>query len=219
MEKISIIIADDHPTFREGLRRLLGDEKELEVVGQAVDGEEAVNLSRDLHPDVAIVDVSMPKLGGIEAIKQIKESSPATVVLVLSAYHYQSYILASLRAGAAGYLTKDTPINEITSAIRVANAGDRIIGRAIADTVMQWLISDRSIYKGNQELHPREIEVLRLTAKGMRNKEIAAALKISGRTVQAHLVNIYNKLDVCSRTEAVLHALREGWLDISELSN
>ncbi len=216
--KIRVIIADDHPAFREGLCRLLGEGQELEVVGQAADGEEAVNLSKTLNPDVAIIDVSMPKLNGIEATRQIKESSPDTAVLIVSAYQYQSYILASIRAGAIGYLTKDTPLDELLGAVRMAKTGAGIIGSRIAKSVMPWLVSGESDRVGNLGLHPREIEVLKLTAKGMSNKEIACALNISDRTVQSHMVNIFNKLDVGSRTEAVLQGLKYGWLDVSELS-
>jgi len=218
MEKIRVIIADNHPAFREGLCRLLSDEKEIEVVGQAGDGEEVVNLARELKPDVAIVDVAMPKMSGIEATKRIKESSPETAVLIVSAFNYQTYILASLRAGAAGYLTKDTPIRELVTAVRLAHAGDGIIDRSAANNIIRHLISDKNGKKGNLDLYPREIEVLKLTARGMRNKEIARELNLSERTVQAHLSNIFSKLEVDSRTEAVLQALKEGWLDICDLS-
>jgi two-component system, NarL family, response regulator LiaR len=218
MEKIRVVIADNHPAFREGLCRLLSDEKELEVVGQAGDGEEVITLSQNLKPDVAIVDVAMPKLSGIEATKRIKETSPNTAVLIVSAFNYQTYILASLRAGAAGYLTKDTPIRELITAVRLAYAGDGIIDRSAANNIIRHLIADKSSKKGNLDLYPREIEVLKLTAKGMRNKEIAKELNISERTVQAHLSNIFSKLEVDSRTEAVLQALKEGWLDICDLS-
>jgi two-component system, NarL family, response regulator LiaR len=218
MEKIRVVVADNHPAFREGLCRLLADEKELEVVGQAGDGEEIITLSKNLQPDVAIVDVAMPKLSGIEATKRIKETSPNTAVLIVSAFNYQSYILASLRAGAAGYLTKDTPIRELVNAIRLAYAGDGIIDRSAANNIIRHLIAGKNAKKGNLDLYPREIEVLKLTAKGMRNKEIAKELNISERTVQAHLSNIFSKLEVGSRTEAVLQALKEGWLDICDLS-
>jgi NarL family two-component system response regulator LiaR len=218
MEKIRVVIADNHPAFREGLCRLLADEKEIEVVGQAADGEEVVSLSTELKPDVAIVDVAMPRLSGIEATKRIKEISPKTAVLIVSAFNYQTYILASLRAGATGYLTKDTPIRELVTAVRLAYAGDGIIDRSAANNIIRHFIADKDNKKGNLDLYPRELEVLKLTAKGMRNKEIAKELNISERTVQAHLSNIFGKLEVDSRTEAVLQALKEGWLDICDLS-
>lgn len=218
MEKIKVIIADNHPAFREGLCRLLADESDLEVIGQAADGEEAITLAHELKPDVAIIDVTMPKLSGIDATKRIKTESPDTAVLIVSAFNYQNYILASLRAGAAGYLTKDTPISELAAAVRLAHAGDGIIDKTAANKIIRQMTLDRNAKKGNLYLYPRELEVLKLTAKGLRNKEIARDLNISERTVQAHLSNIFSKLNVDSRTEAVLQALKEGRLDISDLT-
>ncbi len=219
MGKIKVIIADDHPTFRDGLGRLLEDSGGIEVVGKAENGEEAVNLSRTLNPEVAIIDMSMPKLNGIEATRLIKESSPDTAVLIVSAYHYQSYILTALQAGAAGYLTKDTPINELLSAVRLAKGGAGVFVRGVTSNILQRLVNSKGGKKGKGDLYPREIEVLKLTARGMRNKQIACTLNISNRTVQAHLGNIFTKLDVDSRTEAVLRALKDGWLEIYDLSN
>ena len=218
MDKIKVIIADNHPAFREGLCRLLKDENELEVVGQASDGEEVIELSRTVQPDVAIVDVAMPKLSGIEAIKGIKEVSPKTAVLMLSAFNYQTYVLSALRSGASGYLTKETPIDELKAAIRLAFAGQGIIDRSVANNMIRHLISEKDGKNADTTIYPREIEVLKLAARGMRNKEIAKDLNISERTVQAHLGNIFNKLDVDSRTEAVLRGLKEGWLEICDLS-
>lgn len=196
----------------------MADENDLAVVGQASDGEEVVRLSQDLKPDVAILDVSMPKLNGIEATKLIKEHDPQTAVLIVSAFNYQTYVLASLRAGAAGYLTKDTPMCELLSAVRLAYAGDGVIDRSLANQLIRHLISNKDDKKRNLELYPREIEVLKLTSRGMRNKEIGKALNISERTVQAHLSNIFAKLEVDSRTEAVLQALKQGVLDMCDLS-
>jgi two-component system, NarL family, response regulator LiaR len=218
MKTISVVIADDHPAFREGLCRILAEEKELEIIGQASDGDEIVSLTKDLQPDVAIVDISMPKQNGIEATKGIKQSSPNTAVLIMSAYNYQSYVLASLSAGANGYITKDTPICELVAAVRLANAGDQIIDHYAANLIIRNIAT----HKGNNEnleLHPRQIEIIKLIARGLRNKEIAHELKISERTVQAHLCNIFNKLNVDSRTEAVLQALKQGWLDIHDITS
>ncbi len=218
MDKIRVIIADNHPAFREGLLRLLSDEDGLEIIGQAADGEEVVKLTKELKPDVAIIDVAMSRLSGIEATKIIRAESPDTAVLIISAFNYQKDVLASLRAGAAGYLTKDTPIRELAAAVRSAHAGNGIIDREAASKIIRRVIADKDRKKGNLDLFPRELEVLKLTAKGLRNKEIARELKISERTVQAHLSNIFSKLDVDSRTEAVLQGLKEGWLDISDLT-
>lgn len=218
MGKIRIIIADSHPVFRDGLCRLLADEPEVEVVGRAANGEEAVALAGKLKPDVAIIDIATPVLSGAEATKQIRQVSPQTAVLIVSSFNYQSHILSSLRAGAAGYLTKDTPIQDLVSAIRLAHQGEGILDREAASKLIRRLVNDKEHKTGNLGLYPREIEVLKKTAKGLRNKEIARDLKISERTVQAHLSNIFSKLDVDSRTEAVLHALKEGWLDISDFT-
>jgi two-component system, NarL family, response regulator LiaR len=217
MSKIRVVVADDHPAFREGLCRLLSDEKELEVIGQAANGIEVVNLTRSLNPDVAILDISMPKLNGIEATKQIKECSPNTTVLMLSAFIFHNYVVASLKAGASGYVTKDTPLCEILSAVRIAHAGDKIIGHRVANSLIKQLISRKTCHTGNSGLNAREIEVIKLTAGGKRNKEIAFALHISERTVQSHMVNIFSKLNVNSRIEAVMQAFKEGWLDRCDL--
>ncbi len=218
MEKIRVVIADNQPAFREGLYRLLSEENDLEIIGQAADGEEAVRLTIELKPDVAVLDMAMPKLSGIEATRIIREKSPDTSVLIISSFDYQNYVLASLRAGAAGYLTKDTPISEMAAAVRLAHAGEGIIDRGIAHKIVRHIIADKDRKKDNLDLFPRELEVLKLTAKGLRNKEIARELDISERTVQAHLSNIFSKLNVDSRTEAVLKALKEGWLDIGDLT-
>ena len=196
MAAISVVIADGHLAYREGMCRLLAKEKGLEVVGQAGDGEEIIALSKNLKPDVAIIDVSLPKLSGIETTKKLRKTSPNTAVLIVSACNYQTYILASLRAGASGCLNKETPIHELVTAIRLAHAGDGIIDRTAGNNIIRHLTSEKNAKRGNLDLYPREIEVLKLAAKGLRNKEIAQELGISERTVQAHLSNIYSKLEV-----------------------
>jgi DNA-binding NarL/FixJ family response regulator len=218
MGNIRVLIGDDHATFREGLCRLLSDEKGFEVVSQAENGEEVVVLSKELKPDVALLDINMPKLNGIEATKLIKEHAPKTVVLVFSAFNYQTYVLASLRAGAVGYLTKDTPVKDVVNAVRSAYAGELIIDRSVTNDIIRQFMKDKNGKKTNQSLNPREMDTLKVAAKGMRNKEIAKELNISDRTVQAHLNNIFNKLEVNSRTEAVLKAVKEGLLDICDLN-
>jgi DNA-binding NarL/FixJ family response regulator len=218
VEHIRVIIADNHPAFREGLCRLLADENDLDVVGQAADGEETVRLTNELKPDVAIIDITMPRLSGIEATKRIKTKSPDTAVLIVGATNNGTHFLASLRAGAAGYLTKDTPIRELAAAVRLAYAGGSLIDKTSTDKIIRQAIVEKNRKKSKLDLFPREMEVLRQTAKGLRNKEIARDLNISERTVQAHLSNIFSKLDVDSRTEAVLQAVKEGWLDIKDLT-
>jgi DNA-binding NarL/FixJ family response regulator len=216
MEKTKLLIADDHPAFREGLSRLLEEEEDLECVGISADGEEAVRMVEELHPDVAIIDVSMPNLDGIKATEKIKAACPDTAVLMISAFDYQSYVLASLKAGASGYMSKDRPLQELISAIRLVRGGDSILDLKATDTIVQCLIdSERGGKTGFDELQSRELDVIKLTAKGMSNKDIAEELFISERTVQTHLINIFRKLGVNSRTQAVLYALRKGWITLS----
>ena len=213
MEKIRLLIADDHPTFREGLSRLLEEEEDLECVAISADGTEAVKLAKELRPDVAIIDVSMPNLDGIKATEQIKAACPDTAVLMVSAFDYQSYVLASLQAGASGYMSKDRPLHELISAIRLVRGGDSILDLKATDTIVHCLIdSGRGSKTGFDELQSRELDVIKLAAKGMSSKDIADELFISERTVQTHLINIFRKLGVNTRTQAVLHALRKGWI-------
>jgi two-component system, NarL family, response regulator LiaR len=215
---ISVIVADSQPAFREGLCRLMMDNTDLEVVGMAADGEEAVRLVSELKPDVAVIDIALRKMNGIEATRRIKTESPETAVLIVTSFNYHRSILSSLRAGAAGYLPKDTPTNELVAAVRLVHAGDGIIDRESAQKIVKHVTLDKAGKKSKLGLYPRELEVLKLTAKGLRNKEIARDMNISERTVQAHLSNIFGKLNVDSRTEAVLQGLKEGWLDISDLT-
>jgi len=217
--KIRIVIADDHIVVREGTRELLQKESDLEVVGEAGDGEETVELVRKLKPDVAIVDIAMPKLNGIEATKQIKAISPSTAVIILTAYDYDQYVFALLEAGATGYLLKDVRGQEVIKAVRAAKAGESVLHPAIASKALDHFIRTESRAKASKlpALTEREIEVLRCAAKGRANKEIAEELDLSVRTVQAHLVNIYNKLKARSRIEAVVLGLKNGLLTLEDI--
>lgn len=221
MGKIRIIIADDHTVMRQGTRSLLEREKDLEVVGEAADGEEAVKLIEQLRPDVAIVDIAMPKLSGIEVTKQIKPRCPSTAVLILSAYDNDEYIFALLEAGAAGYLLKDVDSREVIEAVRAVHAGESVLHPVIARKVISRFRPPAVIKQGEEkpaiELTERERAVLKLAARGMSNKDIAAKLYISSRTVQGHLSSIFNKLGVGSRTEAVFQAVKGGWLSFNDL--
>ncbi len=219
MDKIRVVLADDHVVLREGTRELLDREEDLEVVGEADDGEQAVELVTDLQPDVALMDIAMPKLNGIEATEQIKAICPATAVLILTAYDNDQYVFALLEAGAAGYLLKDVRARDLIEAIRAVNAGESVLHPVIARKVVNRFarpLGEPSEESALDRLTEREMEVLRLAAKGMSNKEIAQELVLSVRTVQGHLSNIFSKLQVGSRTEAVLHALRKGWLTLED---
>ena len=221
MKKIKILIADDHAFVREGTRRILEQEPDLEVVAEAGDGEEAVRLASDLKPDVAIIDVAMPKLDGIEATRRIKALCPAVAVLVLSAYDDDQFVFGLLEAGAAGYLLKSVRGHEIVDAIRAVDAGESVLHPSVARKVLNRFasVSSRAQRKKPLELlTDREMEVLKLVTKGLSNKDIADGLSLSVRTVQGHLANIFNKLGVSSRTEAVVHALKEGWVTLDDVS-
>lgn len=218
-ERIRTLIADDHRAFREGLSRLLAEQGDIEIVAVAADGQEAVDLTAKHLPDVAILDIAMPHLSGIEAIKHIRSNSPHTAVIVLSAYDYESYVLPSIEAGASAYLLKTVGIREIAGAVRAVHDGQTVLGPSASRRVFSRLTQRNRATAGStpERLQRREIEVLRLGASGLSNKEIAGRLVISERTVQTHFRNILRKLGVSSRTEAVLRALREGWIALDDL--
>jgi NarL family two-component system response regulator LiaR len=219
MEKIRVLLAEDHVVVREGTRELIRREQDMEVVGEAGDGEEAVELATKLRPDVVIMDIAMPKVNGIEATKRIKELYPATAVLILTAYDNEQYIFALLDAGAAGYLLKNVRRSELIDAVRAVYAGESVLHPVIARKVLERFrgAKGRVGEEGTQDvLSEREMEVLHLASRGITNKDIAKELVVSVRTVQAHLGNIFNKLGVGSRTEAVLYALRRGWFSLEE---
>lgn len=218
MEKIRVLVADDHPTFREGLIRVMAEQDDIEVVGEAANGEEAINLATQLHPNVVIMDVSMPKLNGIEATRSIKEASSGIAVLILSAYGYEPYVVGALEAGASGYMLKEARALELVRAVRSLHDGETVLAPAIAKKVFSRLSNSKDKPKQTSAaLHQRELELLKLVAQGMSNKEIASSLSISVRTVQAHLVNIFNKMGVSTRTEAVIRAIKEGWVTVEDL--
>ena len=212
-KKIKILVADDHQLFREGLCRIINDEDDFEVIGEAADGQEAITMTGQYKPDVVILDVAMPAVDGIEATEQIKTLYPDVAVLIVSAYDYESYLRASVQAGAAGYMQKNAPANELINAIRLIHSGKSVFDFAMVRKVFTKPSTDH-IYEPTplSPLNKREIDVIRSAAKGNSNKQIAAELDISARTVQSHMVNIFRKLGASSRTEAVLLAMREGWL-------
>ena len=220
MSKIRVLLADDHPVLRAGMKNLLEQEEDLEVVAEAGDGKEAIALAAELTPDVALMDIVMPKLNGIEATKQIKQVSPTTAVLVLTAYDDDRYVIGLLQNGAAGYLLKSASGHQIVEAIRSVATGESVLDPAATRRLLACVTrysGGAPGETGNSVLSHREMEVLRLASRGMSNKEIARALNLSMPTVKAHFVNIFSKMGVGSRTEAVLQALSKGWISLEEI--
>ena len=210
---IRVLLADDHSVVRKGVRDFLEEEPDLEVVGEATDGLQAVEMALALEPDVVVMDIKMPELGGVEATKRIKAATSKVRVLALSAYDDDPYIWGLLDAGASGYVLKTAESRELISAIRAVAAGRSALDPAIAPRIIAR--AARSTSTGDS-LTDRESEVLRLAARGLTNKQIGYDLDISDRTVQNHLANIYAKLDVASRTEAVTAALQRGLIQLGE---
>ncbi len=221
VDKIRIIFAEDHVLVREGTRQILDSEEDIEVVGEAADGIEGVELVKRLKPDMAILDIAMPRMGGIEATREIKKIAPQTSVLILSAYDDDQYVFALLEAGAAGYLLKDVSGAELVRAVRAVHAGEPVLHPAIARKVMARFAGKKQDGPNQPSdeiaLTEREVEVLRLAARGMSNAGIGQELSLSSRTVQVHLTHIFSKLGVGSRTEAVITALRRRWFSLDDL--
>jgi len=220
MDKIKILVADDHAVVRQGTRKLLEQEEDLEVVAEAGDGEEAVRLAAEFNPDVAIIDIAMPKLDGIEATRQIKEYYPDINILILSAYDDSQFVFSLLEAGAAGYLLKSVHGRELIAAIRAVREGESVLHPSIARKVLSRFapaINKPGGQNTSGVLSEREMEVLKLMTSGASNKEIASQLHLSIRTVQGHLSQIFSKLKVSSRTEALVQALREGWVKLDDV--
>ena len=219
-ESIRVLLADDHAVVRQGTRELLDRESDIEVVAEARDGKQAVQKAIKERPDVVVMDFAMPELNGIEATRQIKAVAPGIAILVLTAYDSNQYIFAFLEAGAAGYLLKDVQVDELVEAIKAVHAGESMLHPAIARKVINRFARPEEqtsiVHAALDELTERELEVLRMAAKGMSNREIAQELTISVRTVQTHLTNIFNKMGVGSRTEAVVHALRKNWITLED---
>jgi len=210
-DKLTVLIADDHPLVREALRQALDDEQDIELVAEASDGEEAVKFASELKPNVAVMDIVMPKLNGIEATRKIKEVAPDTAILILTAYDDDEYVLGLLDAGAAGYLLKSARGRDLVGAIRAIRSGESVLHpKIIAKLLKRATIAPAGGHKASELLSERESEVLKLVMSGMSNKEIAEKLFLSQRTIKAHLTNIFNKLNVASRSEAIVKGLQWG---------
>ena len=213
---VRLILADDHAVVRQGIRRFLEEDPVIDVVAEASDGAEAIDLVEEHRPDVAVLDIRMPEVTGVEATRRIKARFPETRVLVLTAYDDDPYVFALLEAGADGYVLKTASADQLVDAVRTVYRGESALSPEVASKVVQQATGRRPASAADQieSLTPREIDVLRLVADGMTNREVGRELGISHRTVQGHLASIYGKLDANSRTEAVTKALKRGWIVI-----
>ena len=213
MEAVKLLIVDDHTVVRDGLISMLGSEKEFAVLGQARNGLEAVGRVKELQPDVVLMDLRMPELDGVEAMRRIRAEDPDVKFIVLTTYDSDEYIFDAIEAGAKGYLLKDTSRDELFQAIRAVHRGESLVQPGVAAKLLDRFakLSRESAQAGRPEqLSERELEVLRLMATGAPNKEIAATLTISESTAKTHVANIFQKLDVKDRTEAVTQAVQRG---------
>ena len=211
---VRVLIADDQTLFRVGLARLLEEDPRVQIVGQAGDGAEAVKLAGSLKPDVVLMDLKMPNLDGIEATRQIAASHPSVKVLLLTTFEADNHVIQALKAGASGYILKDSKPDSIVSSLLAVMAGERVMASAVANRVLEMLTGTTTPKEFYDGLTGREIEILKLLAGGMANKQIAYKLKISEKTVRNHVSNMYEKLNIYDRSQAVLYAVRKGLVEI-----
>jgi DNA-binding NarL/FixJ family response regulator len=210
VEAIKILIADDHPVVREGLIAMLSREVDFKVVGEAKDGLEALNKTKELSPDVVLMDLRMPEMDGVEAMRQIRSAMPDVKFIILTTYSDDDYIFSGIEAGARAYLLKDAPREDLFKAIRSVYRGESLIQPVVASKLLDRFSQLSRRAPASEELSERELEVLCLMAKGAANKEISAELNIAQSTVKTHITNIFQKLGVNDRTEAVTRALKKG---------
>jgi len=219
-KKISIVLADDHPLLRQALRHVLDQQADFEVVAEVGDGDEVVKVATELVPDVVIMDISMPKLNGLEATRQIKAKQPKVAILVLTVHGEAEHVLGLLEAGAAGYLTKSVFGEEVIQSIRAVAAGETVLSAASSQQVLRHalrLMTKPLRLNPNVKISARELQILKLAATGMSNKEIALNSDLSLCTVKGYLADIFSKLGVASRTEAIIASLRTGLLTLDDL--
>lgn len=226
MAKTSVMLVDDHPLFRQGLRRVLEAQEDLEVIMEVADGEEALRMARQLVPDVIIMDINLPHMNGLQVTRELKQTVPEVAVIMLTAYHDDEQIFHSVRAGAAAYFPKDITPRRLVEAIRQVGKGNYVIDDEVLDKpeVASWLLQqfDKVAYIDGvpnemfAPLSPREMEILQHIAKGQSNKEVAYDLGISRQTVKNHMTSILRKLAVNDRTQAALYAVRRGWIRLHD---
>jgi DNA-binding NarL/FixJ family response regulator len=209
-----VVIADDQTLFRSGLARLLDSDDRVAVVGEAVDGLDAVKVALAMKPDVVLMDIKMPNLDGIEATRRIITENPKIKVLMLTTFEADNHVIQALKAGASGYVLKDSQADAIVSSILAVVAGERVMASAVANRVLEMLTGATTPKEFYDGLTAREVEILKMLATGMANKQIAYKLKISEKTVRNHVSNMYEKLDIYDRAQAVLYAVRKGLVEI-----
>jgi DNA-binding NarL/FixJ family response regulator len=225
-EKISVMIVDDHPLFRQGLRRVIEAEDDMEVIIEVGDGEEALRLAQKMVPDVIMMDVNIPTMNGLQVTRALKAGLPNTGVIMLTAYHDDEQVFHAIKAGAGAYYPKDVTPRKLVEAIRQVSQGNYVIDDNVLakSQVTPWLFEQfeqLSTFGGSPDelfvpLSPREMEILQLIARGYSNKEIAHELGISRQTVKNHMTSILRKLSVNDRTQAALYALRRGWIRLQD---
>ena len=209
-----VLVVDDQHLFRSGLVKLLENDPRIEIVGDTDDGAEAVRLIAILRPDVVLMDVRMPNMDGLEAAQRITAAHPGVKVLMLSGFGAESQVVHALNAGASGYVVKDSPLEAIVTSILAVVAGGRVLSESIADRVLTMIAGGpptKTMYDG---LTQREVEILRLLATGVANKQVAFRLKISDKTVRNHISHIYEKLNIFDRSQAVLYAVKKGLVEV-----
>lgn len=215
-KRIRLLIADDHAVVREGLRNFIAIQPEIEIVGEAANGEEAVELERSLNPDVILMDLVMPKKNGIEAIREIKRRNSEARILVITSFAEDNKVIPAIKAGAMGYLLKDSTPQQLLQAINDVNQGSLSLSQGIANQLVRELNRPVESLPKKDKLTEREVEILKQSACGFTNQKIAANLCISEWTVRTHISNILSKLELSNRTQAVLYALREGLVDLDD---
>jgi DNA-binding NarL/FixJ family response regulator len=211
---VRVLIADDQTLFRSGLAKLLNEDPRVEVVGQAFDGADAAKQAGKLKPDVVLMDLKMPNVDGIEATRQIIEADPTIKVLILTTFETDNHVIQALKVGASGYVLKDSSAEAITSSIVAVMSGEKVMASAVANRVLEMLTGTTTPKEFYDGLTNREIEILKLLANGMANKQIAYRLKISEKTVRNHVSNTYEKLGIYDRSQAVLYAVKKGLVEV-----
>jgi len=209
-----VLIVDDQTLFRSGLAQLMDDDDRVDVVGEAGDGVEAVQKVSTLKPDIVLMDLRMPNLDGIEATRKIVAEHPEVRVLILTTFEADNHVIQALKVGASGYILKDSQPDAIVSSILAVAAGERVMSGAVASRVLEMLTGTTTPKEFYDGLTAREIEILKMLASGMANKQIAYKLKISEKTVRNHVSNMYEKLQIYDRSQAVLYAVRKGLVEV-----